>query len=121
VNPDMIQAADDITTLSYLHEPALLNNLLIRYKKDMIYTYTGKVLIAINPYKNLSKAMYGKSTIEMYRGAPMSRLSPHVYAMAEEAWSSMMREAKNQSILVSGESGAGKTEVCKIDCIRLYY
>ena len=78
-------------------------------------------MIAINPYKNLAKDMYGKSTIEIYRGAPMSKLSPHVYAMAEEAWSSMMREAKNQSILVSGESGAGTSHMSQSVTSSLFH
>jgi myosin-5 len=111
-NPDHQLAVDDITALSYLHEPALLENLQIRYMKNLIYTYTGSILIAINPYQRLSEEMYGKDTIEIYRGVPMGKLSPHVYAMAEDCFSHMMREGKNQSILVSGESGAGKTEVC---------
>lgn len=107
-NPDSIQAADDITTLSYLHEPALLTNLYLRYKKKAIYTFCGNILIAINPYQRLSKDMYSNEAIEIYKGVAMGKLNPHVYAIAEDCYSSMMREGKNQSILVSGESGAGK-------------
>lgn len=85
-NPVTLESADDITTLTYLHEPALLANLQMRYNRQLIYTYTGSILIAVNPYQKLDESMYGKGTIEMYRGQQLGRLSPHVYAIAEDAY-----------------------------------
>lgn len=78
-----------------------------------IYTFTGPILIAINPYKRLPDSNYGNETIQAYIGQPLGRLAPHVFAIAEDAFRSMLTDAKNQSILVTGESGAGKTETTK--------
>lgn len=96
-----------MTTLSFLHEPAILHNLSTRYSINIIYTYTGSILIAVNPYQKLN--IYAKEMIDAYCGQPLGKLAPHVYAMAEEAYRSMVTDSTNQSILVSGESGAGKT------------
>ena len=84
-NPASLEAADDIITLAYLHEPALLNNLSIRYGKNMIYTYTGSILIAVNPYQTI-EGLYSKEMIEAYRGQPLGKLSPHVFAVGEDAF-----------------------------------
>ena len=69
-----------------MHEPALLANLQMRYNRQLIYTYTGTILIAVNPYQKLDNSLYGKETIEMYRGQQLGKLSPHVYAIAEDAY-----------------------------------
>ncbi|KAI4335254.1 hypothetical protein L6164_013918 [Bauhinia variegata] len=104
---------DDMTKLSYLHEPGVLHNLATRYELNEIYTYTGNILIAINPFQRLPH-LYDTHMMEQYKGAPFGELSPHVFAVADVAYRAMINEGKSNSILVSGESGAGKTETTKM-------
>ncbi|KAL1339994.1 hypothetical protein AAHE18_U084900 [Arachis hypogaea] len=104
---------DDMTKLSYLHEPGVLQNLKARYELNEIYTYTGNILIAINPFQKLPH-IYGAHMMQQYKGAPFGELSPHVFAVADVAYRAMINEGKSNSILVSGESGAGKTETTKM-------
>ncbi|XP_043721670.1 myosin-11-like isoform X2 [Telopea speciosissima] len=104
---------DDMTKLSYLHEPGVLQNLATRYELNEIYTYTGNILIAINPFQRLPH-LYDAHMMEQYKGAPFGELSPHVFAVADVAYRAMVNEGKSNSILVSGESGAGKTETTKM-------
>ncbi|XAR53459.1 Myosin ATPase [Bertholletia excelsa] len=104
---------DDMTKLSYLHEPGVLQNLATRYELNEIYTYTGNILIAINPFQRLPH-LYDTHMMEQYKGAAFGELSPHVFAVADVAYRAMMNEGKSNSILVSGESGAGKTETTKM-------
>ncbi|XP_059291538.1 myosin-11-like, partial [Lycium ferocissimum] len=104
---------DDMTKLSYLHEPGVLQNLATRYQLNEIYTYTGSILIAINPFQKLPH-LYDRHMMEQYKGAPLGELSPHVFAIADAAYRQMINEGKSNSILVSGESGAGKTETTKM-------
>ncbi|KAK4492484.1 hypothetical protein RD792_003293 [Penstemon davidsonii] len=104
---------DDMTKLSYLHEPGVLQNLASRYQLNEIYTYTGSILIAINPFQRLPH-LYNGHMMQQYKGAPFGELSPHVFAVADVAFRAMMNEGKSNSILVSGESGAGKTETTKM-------
>ncbi|KAK2455375.1 Myosin family protein with Dil domain-containing protein [Trifolium repens] len=111
---------DDMTKLAYLHEPGVLYNLETRYKINEIYTYTGNILIAINPFQNLPH-LYDASAMKRYKGEKMGNLSPHVFAIAEAAYRAMITEAKSNSILVSGESGAGKTETTKMLMLYLAY
>ncbi|KAJ6827617.1 myosin-1-like [Iris pallida] len=109
-NPDILDGVDDLMQLSYLHEPSVLYNLQYRYSQDMIYTKAGPVLVAINPFKEVH--LYGNDFIQAYRHKSMD--SPHVYAIADTAIREMARDEVNQSIIISGESGAGKTETAKI-------
>ncbi|KAH6817211.1 myosin family protein with Dil [Perilla frutescens var. frutescens] len=104
---------DDMTKLSYLHEPGVLQNLATRYELNEIYTYTGNILIAINPFQRLPH-LYDTHMMEQYKGAALGELSPHVFAIADVAYRAMINEGKSNSILVSGESGAGKTETTKM-------
>ncbi|XP_030629185.1 unconventional myosin-Vc [Chanos chanos] len=107
-NPDILVGENDLTALSYLHEPAVLHNLKVRFvESKIIYTYCGIILVAVNPYKQLP--IYGDAVIHAYSGQNMGDLDPHIFAVAEEAYKQMARNNKNQSIIVSGESGAGKT------------
>lgn len=93
-NPDILIGENDLTNLSYLHEPAVLFNLSVRFlQNEAIYTYCGIVLVAINPYCDLH--IYGNDTIAMYRGKSMGDLDPHVYAVAEEAFTKMERSVKH--------------------------
>ncbi|KAL2587110.1 hypothetical protein AAZV13_13G093000 [Glycine max] len=104
---------DDMTKLAYLHEPGVLHNLETRYMMNEIYTYTGNILIAINPFQSLSH-LYDTNVMQRYKGATIGDLDPHVFAIAESAYRAMINEEKSNSILVSGESGAGKTETTKM-------
>lgn len=88
-----------MTKMPYLNEPAVLWNLKARYLVDDIYTYTGSILIAINPFAALNH-LYGKHMMEQYRGVALGDLSPHVYALSHEAFHCMQKEGKSQSILV---------------------
>ncbi|KAM6475025.1 unconventional myosin-Vb isoform 4-T4 [Liasis olivaceus] len=111
-NPDILVGENDLTALSYLHEPEVLHNLKVRFlESNHIYTYCGIVLVAINPYEQLP--IYGQDVIYAYSGQNMGDMDPHIFAVAEEAYKQMARDEKNQSIIVSGESGAGKTVSAK--------
>ncbi|XP_043532996.1 unconventional myosin-Vc [Chiloscyllium plagiosum] len=107
-NPDILVGENDLTALSYLHEPAVLHNLKVRFvDSKLIYTYCGIILVAINPYKEIP--IYGDAIIHAYSGQNMGDMDPHIFAVSEEAYKQMARKNRNQSIIVSGESGAGKT------------
>ncbi|KAL5730550.1 Myosin-1 [Ranunculus cassubicifolius] len=106
----LLDGADDLMQLSYLHEPSVLYNLQYRYNQDKIYTKAGPVLVAVNPFKKVP--LYGDDYIEAYRQKSLE--SPHVYAITDTAIMEMIRDEVNQSIIISGESGAGKTETAKI-------
>uniref|UniRef100_A0A6Q2ZAW1 Myosin VAb n=1 Tax=Esox lucius TaxID=8010 RepID=A0A6Q2ZAW1_ESOLU len=111
-NPDILVGENDLTALSYLHEPAVLHNLKVRFvESKMIYTYCGIVLVAINPYESLP--IYDHDIIHAYSGQNMGDMDPHIFAVAEEAYKQMARDERNQSVIVSGESGAGKTVSAK--------
>ncbi|TKS73569.1 Unconventional myosin-Va [Collichthys lucidus] len=111
-NPDILVGENDLTALSYLHEPAVLHNLKVRFVDSrLIYTYCGIVLVAINPYESLP--IYEADIINAYSGQNMGDMDPHIFAVAEEAYKQMARDERNQSIIVSGESGAGKTVSAK--------
>ncbi|KAL6770143.1 hypothetical protein ACKKBG_A33770 [Auxenochlorella protothecoides x Auxenochlorella symbiontica] len=104
---------DDLVKSDFLHEPGILHTLHVRYGLDSIYTYSGSILIAVNPHKRV-RGLYGPRMMAQYRGAALGELSPHVYAIAEQAYSAMMVDEQRQAILISGESGAGKTESAKL-------
>ncbi|RDY10682.1 Myosin-2, partial [Mucuna pruriens] len=109
-NPDVLEGVDDLIKLGYLNEPSVLHNLKFRYSKGTIYSKAGPVLIALNPFKDLQ--MHGNDFVSAYRQRFID--SPHVYAMADAAYNKMKRDEVNQSIIISGESGSGKTETAKI-------
>lgn len=96
----------DMTTLAYLNEPSVLWNLKARYQTDDIYTYTGSILIAVNPFAPMPH-LYGLHMMEQYRGLILGELSPHVYAIADESYRQMRKESKSQSILVRCCDGGG--------------
>uniref|UniRef100_A0A673KUR8 Unconventional myosin-VI n=1 Tax=Sinocyclocheilus rhinocerous TaxID=307959 RepID=A0A673KUR8_9TELE len=103
---------EDNCSLMYLNEATLLNNIRVRYSKDLIYTSVANILIAVNPYFDIPK-LYSPETIKSYQGRSLGTLPPHVYAIADKAYRDMRVLKMSQSIIVSGESGAGKTENTK--------
>ncbi|XP_036438257.1 myosin VIa isoform X2 [Colossoma macropomum] len=109
---DVNKHVEDNCSLMYLNEATLLNNIRVRYSKDKIYTYVANILIAVNPYYDIPK-LYSPDTIKQYRGRSLGTLPPHVYAIADKAYRDMKVLKMSQSIIVSGESGAGKTENTK--------
>eukprot|EP00899_Mesostigma_viride_P019284 jgi/Mesvir1/27357/Mv07168-RA.1 len=112
-NPDMLDGVEDLTQLSFLNEPSVLNSLHQRYKDDEIYTRAGPVLIAVNPFRKLD--LYGPDHSSIYRQrAHGDIVPPHVFHAADSAIRAMSTVGRSQSIIISGESGAGKTETAKI-------
>ncbi|KAL0320708.1 UNVERIFIED_CONTAM: Myosin-2 [Sesamum radiatum] len=109
-NPDILEGVNDLVQLSYLNEPSVLHNLQCRYSKDTIYSKAGPVLLAVNPFKDVEPS--GNDFITAFRQKLLD--SPHVYAVAETAYNEMMTDEIDQSIIISGESGSGKSETTKI-------
>ncbi|XP_051781507.1 myosin VIa isoform X3 [Erpetoichthys calabaricus] len=109
---DSEKSVEDNCSLMYLNEATLLNNIKVRYGKNHIYTYVANILIAVNPYYDINK-LYSSETIKKYQGKSLGTLPPHVYAVADKAFRDMKVLKLSQSIIVSGESGAGKTENTK--------
>ncbi|XP_040163655.1 myosin-VIIa-like isoform X1 [Anopheles arabiensis] len=102
----------DMITLGDLQEYAILRNLIVRYRQKQIYTYTGSMLVAINPYEILP--IYTYAEINLYRDRKLGELPPHIFAIGDSAYQEMRREQRDQCIVISGESGAGKTESTKL-------
>lgn len=100
---------DNLIRLTHLHEASILNSLYTRYSDNNIYTFTGDILIAVNPFKKLD--LYNVKTITSFSNGDKS---PHPYFICQNAYKSILTTKQNQSILVSGESGAGKTQTSKI-------
>ncbi|XP_054651935.1 myosin VIb isoform X1 [Dunckerocampus dactyliophorus] len=109
---DANKHVEDNCSLMYLNEATLLNNVKVRYNKEHIYTYVANILIAVNPYYDIPK-LYGPEAFKSYQGKSLGTLPPHVYAVADKAFRDMKVLKMSQSIIVSGESGAGKTENTK--------
>ncbi|KAH9830181.1 P-loop containing nucleoside triphosphate hydrolase protein [Rhodofomes roseus] len=111
MNPPKFDRVDDIADLTFLNEASVVHNLRLRYGSGAIYTYSGLFLVAINPYQHLP--LYSDAIVHQYRGKRRDENPPHIFAIAERAWINMGEERENQSILITGESGAGKTESTK--------
>ena len=111
VNPPKYDCCEDMSNLTYLNDASVLFNLEQRYVERLIYTYSGLFCIAVNPYKRFP--IYTMRTVGVYRGKRRNEVPPHIFAIAEGAYHSMCLKCKNQSVLITGESGAGKTENTK--------
>ncbi|XP_060115033.1 unconventional myosin-Ic [Heteronotia binoei] len=108
---DRVGVQDFVLLENFTSEAAFIENLRKRFKENLIYTYIGSVLVSVNPYKDLE--IYSKQHMDRYRGVSFYEVSPHLYAIADNAYRALRTERKNQCILISGESGAGKTEATK--------
>ncbi|XP_048055664.1 unconventional myosin-VIIa [Megalobrama amblycephala] len=112
MHPTSVKGVDDMIRLGDLNEAGLLRNLLVRYKEGDIYTYTGSILVAVNPYQLLP--IYTPEQVEQYTDRRLGDLPPHVFAIADSCFFNMRRNRKDQCCIISGESGAGKTESTKL-------
>ncbi|XP_021042914.2 unconventional myosin-Ih [Mus pahari] len=108
---DKVGVQDFVLLDAYTSESAFLENLRKRFRENLIYTYIGTLLVSVNPYQELG--IYTASQMELYQGVNFFELPPHVYAIADNAYRMMCSELNNHFILISGESGAGKTEASK--------
>uniref|UniRef100_A0A8C9J2L9 Myosin-7 n=1 Tax=Panthera tigris altaica TaxID=74533 RepID=A0A8C9J2L9_PANTA len=106
-NPPKFDKIEDMAMLTFLHEPAVLYNLKERYASWMIYTYSGLFCVTVNPYKWLP--VYNAEVVAAYRGKKRSEAPPHIFSISDNAYQYMLTDRENQSILITGESGAGKT------------
>ncbi|PKK63701.1 hypothetical protein RhiirC2_757866 [Rhizophagus irregularis] len=111
MNPPKFDKVEDMADLTHLNESSVVHNLRLRYLSDMIYTYSGLFLVAVNPYHPLP--IYTDEIIRSYKNKRRYEMPPHIYAVADAAYHDMLQERENQSILITGESGAGKTENTK--------
>ncbi|KAK6170018.1 hypothetical protein SNE40_018509 [Patella caerulea] len=111
MNPPKFSKVEDMAELTCLNEASVLHNLKDRYYSGLIYTYSGLFCVVINPYKKLP--IYQEKVIELYKGKKRHEVPPHVYAIADSAYRCMLQDREDQSILCTGESGAGKTENTK--------
>uniref|UniRef100_A0A3Q3ELW0 Unconventional myosin-VIIa-like n=1 Tax=Labrus bergylta TaxID=56723 RepID=A0A3Q3ELW0_9LABR len=113
MHPTSVEGVDDMIKLGDMNEAGLLRNLLLRHKQGKIYTYTGSVLVAVNPYQDYP--MYSADQVRrLYQGRKLGELPPHIFGIAETCYSNMKRHLRNQCCIISGESGAGKTESTKL-------
>uniref|UniRef100_A0A672Z279 Myosin VIIAb n=1 Tax=Sphaeramia orbicularis TaxID=375764 RepID=A0A672Z279_9TELE len=112
MHPTSIHGVEDMIRLGDLNEAGILRNLLIRYKEHVIYTYTGSILVAVNPYQLLP--IYTPDQIRLYTNKKIGEMPPHIFAIADNCYFNMQRNNKDQCCIISGESGAGKTESTKL-------
>uniref|UniRef100_A0A915C4B4 Myosin heavy chain n=1 Tax=Parascaris univalens TaxID=6257 RepID=A0A915C4B4_PARUN len=111
MNPPKFDKVEDMAELTCLNEASVLHNLKERYFSSLIYTYSGLFCVVVNPYKKLP--IYSEALIEAFKGKKRHEMPPHIFAIADTAYRSMLQEREDQSILCTGESGAGKTENTK--------
>ncbi|XP_032055436.1 myosin heavy chain, skeletal muscle, adult-like isoform X1 [Aythya fuligula] len=107
MNPPKYDKIEDMAMMTHLHEPAVLYNLKERYAAWMIYTYSGLFCVTVNPYKWLP--VYNPEVVLAYRGKKRQEAPPHIFSISDNAYQFMLNDRENQSILITGESGAGKT------------
>ncbi|XP_076804948.1 myosin-6-like [Clavelina lepadiformis] len=107
MNPPRYEKCEDMANMTFLNEASVLNNLRSRYESFMIYTYSGLFCVTVNPYKMLP--VYASYVIGAYKGKRRTEMPPHLYSIADNAYTEMLMNRENQSMLITGESGAGKT------------
>uniref|UniRef100_H2Y4B9 Myosin motor domain-containing protein n=1 Tax=Ciona savignyi TaxID=51511 RepID=H2Y4B9_CIOSA len=107
MNPPRYEKCEDMAGMTFLNEASVLNNLRSRYESFMIYTYSGLFCVTVNPYKMLP--VYAPYVIAAYKGKRRTEMPPHLYSIADNAYTEMLMNRENQSMLITGESGAGKT------------
>uniref|UniRef100_A0A3Q2FSZ3 Myosin VIIAb n=1 Tax=Cyprinodon variegatus TaxID=28743 RepID=A0A3Q2FSZ3_CYPVA len=112
MHPTSVHGVEDMIRLGDLNEAGILRNLLIRYNEHVIYTYTGSILVAVNPYQLLP--IYTPDHIRLYTNRKIGEMPPHIFAIADNCYFNMQRNNKDQCCIISGESGAGKTESTKL-------
>ncbi|XP_034723694.1 myosin VIIAa [Etheostoma cragini] len=112
MHPTSIHGVEDMIRLGDLNEAGILRNLLIRYREKLIYTYTGSILVAVNPYQVLP--IYKADQIRLYTNKKIGEMPPHIFAIADNCYFNMQRNNRDQCCIISGESGAGKTESTKL-------
>ncbi|XP_035677217.1 myosin-7-like [Branchiostoma floridae] len=110
-NPSKFACAEDMVNMTFLHEAAVLGNLRERYENTLIYTYSGLFCVVINPFKLLP--IYTPNVVDTYRGKRRTEVPPHLFCVVDNAYQNMLAERQCQSCLITGESGAGKTENTK--------
>uniref|UniRef100_A0A8C7N2I2 Unconventional myosin-X-like n=1 Tax=Oncorhynchus kisutch TaxID=8019 RepID=A0A8C7N2I2_ONCKI len=113
MHPTSINGVEDMSTLAELHEAAIMYNLYLRYQKDCIYTNIGSILAAVNPYKQIP-GLYDPAAVDLYSRHHLGELPPHIFAVANECYRCLWKRHDSQCVLISGESGAGKTESTKL-------
>ncbi|XP_042890600.1 myosin heavy chain, muscle-like isoform X41 [Penaeus japonicus] len=111
VNPPKFEKCEDMSNLTYLNDASVLYNLKQRYVTKLIYTYSGLFCVAINPYKRYP--IYTNRCVKIYQGKRRNEVPPHIFAISDGAYMDMLQNHENQSMLITGESGAGKTENTK--------
>ncbi|XP_038617745.1 unconventional myosin-VIIa [Tachyglossus aculeatus] len=112
MHPTSVHGVEDMIRLGDLNEAGILRNLLIRYRDHAIYTYTGSILVAVNPYQLLP--IYAPEQIHQYTNKKIGEMPPHIFAIADNCYFNMKRNNRDQCCIISGESGAGKTESTKL-------
>merc|ERR550539_943772 len=111
VNPPKFEKCEDMANLTFLNDASVFWNLKVRFQAKLIYTYSGLFCIVVNPYKRYP--IYTGTVVKMYLGKRRNEVPPHLWAITETAYRNMLTNAKDQSMLITGESGAGKTENTK--------
>merc|ERR1719225_1687161 len=111
VNPPKFEKCEDMANLTFLNDASVFWNLKVRFKAKLIYTYSGLFCIVVNPYKRYP--IYTQTVVKMYLGKRRNEVPPHLWAITETAYRNMLTNSKDQSMLITGESGAGKTENTK--------
>merc|ERR1711963_769134 len=111
VNPPKFEKCEDMANLTFLNDASVFHNLKVRYQAKLIYTYSGLFCVVVNPYKRYP--IYSQTVVKMYLGKRRNEVPPHLWAITETAYRNMLANTKDQSMSITGESGAGKTENTK--------